>query len=70
MNDWVDVDDTILREEIIRLGRESVLAVTGFPGDELEITKPSQAIAAIRAELELGRKAHHEWQTLLHSCPT
>lgn len=54
-----------LEERIVQLGRESVLALTGWPhdfGPEPPITTPTEAIEAIRAELAEAREVHQKSQ--------
>src|SRR5258705_12043199 len=49
-----------LREEIIKLGRECAVGITGDPEDGAELKTTTAALAAIRESLRLGNESHQE----------
>ena len=49
-----------LVEDVMDLGRDCAVSITGFPEDSAAIQLPANAIAAIKEELRLGRARHNE----------
>lgn len=49
-----------LVEDVMDLGRDCAVSITGFPEDSEAIQLPANAIAAIKEELRLGRARNNE----------
>ena len=47
-----------IKKQVLEVGQDSAVAITGDPDDAEEITTLSGALRAIRAEQEMGRKAN------------
>lgn len=53
-----------LSEEVVQLGKQCAVQITGFPEDADDITNPDEAMLAIRECIRLGIERNNELNEL------